>query len=161
MSLLVLRLGYSLLHGWLGMGLQESISLAIGISQAILAMLNLARVRARDRPTNNHQKQLYTRTDAYNNHDRPITGSDLLSQTRSRVRDTARVLGVVLDNGNLAEGLDVVLFTGGEENDSYDREDGDQDGGDPPEDGEVLGDGVFLDEDCEHAGHPQEDVDAC
>lgn len=124
-------------------------------------MLHLTRIRACHRPTHNHQEQLYTRTHSHNNHRRPITRPDILLQPRGGVRNTALVFGVVSEEGDLAEGFDVVLFTGGEEDDPEDREDGNEDGGDPPEDREVLGEGVFLDEDCEHAWYSQKDVHAC
>lgn len=125
----------------------------------ILAVLDLARVPARDPPTDRHDQDLGAERGARNDHDTAVAVADVLGQC-GRVVLAARILGVVGQELGAAQELDLVALAGGEEDDGGNGEAGDDDGDGPPEDGEVLGEAVALEEDGEEAGEAEEEVDA-
>lgn len=116
-------------------------------------VLDFAGVAASDPAAEGHDDGLHSQNNSSNNKSVSVAAVDIV------LEGCAVVERAVVDDGCAADIKSILLLGGGEDDDGDDVEDGDNDSCDPPENGEVLGQGVNLAQHTCHATNTQETVD--
>lgn len=119
----------------------------------VMHVLDLLSVAASNPATERHDNGLHSQDNTSNDEGEFVAGVDIVLEGRGIVNRA------VADDRGAAEIASILLLGGGENDDGDDAEDGDKDSCGPPEDGEVLGQGVDLAQHTQHAAETQETVD--
>lgn len=137
---------------FLGLGVSH-LDLSLGVVLMVMHVLDLASVAASNPAAKGHDDGLHSQDNTSNDEGESVAGVDIVLEGRGVVER------VVVDDGGAANIAGILLLGGGKNDDGDDVEDGDDDGCGPPEDGEVLGQGVDLAQHTQHATEAHETVD--
>lgn len=119
----------------------------------VMHVLDLASVAAGNPATKRHDDGLHSQDNSRNNESVFVAAVDIVLEGRTVVERA------VVHDGCAAGITGILLLGGGEEDEGDDVEDDDKDGCGPPEDGEVLSQGVDLAKHTRHTADTHEKVD--